>query len=776
MNSTELSTFLRENVTLFKDFPEERLLQLIEQSHVRTFECNEAVIRFGEENRYFFVIIKGEAEISVTDDSGRTIVLSRLSTGEIFGEVSLMTGDRAIANVTGVTLCKALFIPDVVFTSTIASYPPALRYLSRSITTKTAEWTAKIPETVLNGTTGEMDNATYGLSLTSEKPLKILVVNCGSSSLKYSLFDTTSPAYTVNGSIENIGLPGGKHRYAISGVDYEQAQSASSTKEALTLMLQLLIKHKETPLSTPEEISCVGHRVVHGGNHFTDSVVIDDEVISGIEAVSSLAPLHNPKNIEGIKAAMSTFPHAHHVAVFDTAFHHTLPPYAYLYGLPYEQYESNNIRRYGFHGTSHHFVGLRAATFLKRPFSSLEIISCHLGNGASLCAIDHGRSIDTSMGFTPTAGLLMGTRCGDIDPGILPYLQHATGMTIDAFERMINRESGLLGLSGISSDMRVVSQAADGGNHRALLAVKIFAYHVRKTIGAYVAAMQGLDAVIFTGGIGQGSASIRGLCCQGLSCMGITIDQKKNRGCDLSSGPVDIANDDSPIRVLVVRTHEELMIARETISALRKKQIAAVQSESSAIPIPIEVSAHHVHLSEEHIAALFGPGHTVTPYADLSQPGQFACKEQVTLVGPKGSVNRVRILGPARKETQIEISMTEQFKLGIHPPIRESGDLADTPGITLRGSAGEVTVERGVICAMRHIHMTPLDAFNLGVRDKYLVRIRVEGDRELVFGDVLVRVSPNYKLAMHIDTDEANAAHIATGATGFIEAVQESGI
>jgi acetate kinase len=418
---------------------------------------------------------------------------------------------------------------------------------------------------------------------------------------------------------------------------------------------------------------------------------------------------------------------------------------------------------------------LRAAQFLKRSFNSLEIISCHLGNGASMCAIDHGRSIDTTMGLTPTAGLIMGTRCGDIDPGILPHLQRVAGYTPETIDKLINRESGLLGISGISSDMRSIEAAAGKGDPRALLAVKCFAYQVRKTIGAYVAALQGLDAVIFTGGIGQGSVGVRSSCCQGLECMGIRIDEAKNNAVDLSNGPVDISAEGSAIRVLVIATDEERMIARETLHALRSEQITAVFAASAKKPLPVEVSAHHVHLSAEHVEALFGKGHTLTCHGDLSQPGQFACKEQVTLVGPKGKIERVRVLGPVRKETQIEISKTEQFKLGIDPPIRESGDLKDTPGVTLEGPAGHVTLERGVICAMRHIHMSPLDALNYGVRDKYLVRVRVDGDRELIFGDVLVRVHPSFRLAMHIDTDEANAAHITAGAMGVIEGIQERG-
>jgi acetate kinase len=769
MNTAEIVTFLCTRTELFAGFPAERLSQLVEESRLDTFEPNEAVIEFGEENRFFVVLIEGEAEVAVTDDRGDKHRLALLGAGEYFGEISLMTGDRTIADVIGVTRCKALFIPDHLFTSLIITHPPALRMLSRAITTKTADWSNR----ELRASALQHSPDPYGFILHTEKPVKLLVINCGSSSLKYSLFDTADDSVTVSGVIESIGPAGGTHHFSCKAAQESAPSAAETFEQAIDEMLRLLTTPQYGCVNTPEEIASIGHRVVHGGERFSGSIVIDDEVIRGIEAAAHLAPLHNPNNLQGIRAAQKAFPHAHHVAVFDTAFHHTLPPYAYLYGLPYDLCTEKSIRRYGFHGTSHSYVSLRAAQFLGKPFNSLELISCHLGNGASMCAIDHGRSVDTSMGFTPASGLIMGTRCGDIDPGVITWLQKNLQYSPDDCDRLINRESGLLGLSGISPDMRIVESAAEKGDHRALLAVKCFGYQVRKQIGSYVAAMQGLDAVIFTGGIGQNSATARALSCQGLACMGISIDETKNRTADCSPGPCDIATEASPIRILVIRTDEERMIARETLRAMRKEQLSTVMTGSDTISIPIEVSAHHIHLSPEHIEALFGPGHTLTPQSELSQPGQFASVEQVTLVGPKGTVERVRVLGPARKESQVEISMTEQFKLGIHPPIRQSGDLKDTPGITLRGTAGEVTLERGVICAMRHIHMSPIDALNCGVRDKYVVRVRVEGDRELVFGDVLIRVSPNYRLAMHIDTDEANAAHITTGAHGVIEEIQD---
>jgi acetate kinase len=286
--------------------------------------------------------------------------------------------------------------------------------------------------------------------------------------------------------------------------------------------------------------------------------------------------------------------------------------------------------------------------------------------------------------------------------------------------------------------------------------------------------MGGLDTVIFTGGVGQGSAVIRAMALQGLECMGITLDGKRNRAAS-SDGITCISTDDSKAAVLVVPTDEERMMAREALRALSRSYITRVLEAQKQQPFPVEISAHHIHLTQEHVEALFGKGHQLTKHADLSQPGQYACKEQLTIVGPKGRLERVRILGPARKYTQVEIAMTEQFKLGIHPPIRESGDIADTPGCVLESPNGSVQIDSGVICALRHVHMSPEDALRYGVRDKSFVRVRIAGNRELIFGDVLVRVDPTFKLAMHIDTDEGNAANVKTGARGYIDGIQSEG-
>ena len=326
----------------------------------------------------------------------------------------------------------------------------------------------------------------------------------------------------------------------------------------------------------------------------------------------------------------------------------------------------------------------------------------------------------------------------------------------------------MLGLSGISSDMREVEKAADAGDAHALTALKTFCYRVRKYIGAYVAAMGGLDVLIFTAGIGQGSAGVRATALQGLECMGIKLDLARNRDASGGKEIARISTDDSPVTVLVVPTDEERMIARETLRALSRDYLApGERSLPQRADQHRSLGASYSPRAETTSKRSSVPAINSRRHSDLSQPGQFACKEQLTIVGPKGRIERVRVLGPARKYTQVEIAMTEQFKLGVQPPIRESGDIEGSPGCTLEGPAGSVAIDKGVICALRHIHMTPADALRYGLKDKSTVRVRVPGDRELLFGDVRIRVDPSFALAMHIDTDEANAANLRNNTPGF---------
>lgn len=396
----------------------------------------------------------------------------------------------------------------------------------------------------------------------------VLVVNCGSSSLKYGFYDSGDAARFARGHIERIALPGTRHRFAGPGGEREQELALGGYPEAFDAMLSALTGPSTGVLAGPDEVSLVAHRVVHGGEEFTGPTLITGEVLARIEALAPLAPLHNPVNLAGIRELRRRFPAVPHVAVFDTAFHHTLPPHAYLYGLPYAYYETHHLRRYGFHGTSHADVCQRAAEFLGRPLSELRIVSCHLGNGASLCAVEGGCSVDTTMGLTPLEGLIMGTRCGDIDPGALAFLERVEGLSASQSEQVLNTRSGLLGISGLSSDMREILAAAAGGHARARLALEAYAYRIRKYVGAFMAVMGGLDLIVFTGGIGQGSDVVRALALQRMDGLGVVLDSARNGAVRELSTAARVSADASRVAVVVVPADEERRIAQEALSRI----------------------------------------------------------------------------------------------------------------------------------------------------------------------------------------------------------------
>ena len=390
---------------------------------------------------------------------------------------------------------------------------------------------------------------------------KILVINCGSSSLKYEVWQMPQRASMGRGIVERIGEPKGRISQKSPKGDLNRDKQVPDHKAAMQLASAALTDPERGIIGDLSEIAGVGHRVVHGGEQYANSVVIDGEVMKAIEKNCELAPLHNPPNLQGIREAQAALPGLKQVAVFDTAFHQTMPPAAYMYGLPWELYEKYKIRRYGFHGTSHRFVAARAMTLMKRVPENTNIITCHLGNGASVTAIEHGKSIDTSMGFTPLEGLMMGTRCGDIDPAILSFLA-ARGYTPEQLNTMLQKKSGLLGLSGISNDLRDLEAEAAQGNQRAQLALEVYAYRVRKYIGAYVANLVKVDALVFTGGIGQHGVKMRERICHRLENLGIFMDYALN--VSLGSGEGIVSSPFSPITILVVPTNEELQIAIDT--------------------------------------------------------------------------------------------------------------------------------------------------------------------------------------------------------------------
>ncbi len=396
--------------------------------------------------------------------------------------------------------------------------------------------------------------------------MKVLVINCGSSSLKYQVIDSESEKVLAKGLCERIGIDG-RLVYQPAGSDKIKTEVAMPThKEAVKLVLDALVNPENGVLKSLDEIGAVGHRIVHGGEKFTESAVITDEMLKKVEECNELAPLHNPANIIGINACRELMPGVPMVGVFDTAFHQTMPAKAYMYAVPYECYEKYGVRRYGFHGTSHSFVSKRAAEVAGIDRHNSKIIVAHLGNGASISAVLNGKSVDTSMGLSPLEGLVMGTRSGDIDPTAVEYIARKEGLDFDGVMNLLNKKSGVLGVSGVSSDFRDLLAAADEGNKRAKLAVDMFCYRVAKYIGAYTAAMNGVDLIAFTAGVGENNGFVRSQICDYLGFMGVQIDAKAN---EVAGEERKISTDDSKVLVYVIPTNEELAIARETVRLVK---------------------------------------------------------------------------------------------------------------------------------------------------------------------------------------------------------------
>jgi len=567
--------------------------------------------------------------------------------------------------------------------------------------------------------------------------MHILVLNAGSSSIKYGVFDAEKNIELYKGQLDRV------HDVATAMVELPEKLTAAGFNQ----------------------FDAIGHRIAHGGDLFHAAAFITDDVIKTIDALAPLAPSHNPPALAGIHAAQKHWPDTPQIAVFDTAFHHTIPEHAYTYAIPMG-WRQAGVRRYGFHGTSHKYVMLRTAEILQRPAEELRIISCHLGNGASVCAIERGASVDNSMGFTPLEGLVMGSRSGDVDPGLFAHLERTVGLSAGVVEQALYQDSGLKALSGIGNDMRDIEARAGQGDTAAQLAIDVYAYRSGKYIGSYAAAMGGVDVIAFTGGIGENSAQMRKRICERLAFMGLAFDDDKNTSVSLqNSNVVEIHATTSRVKILVMETQEKWMIAKETAGVIAQQKTI---SAAAKVPIPIAVSAHHVHLTETAIEQLFGKGYQPKILHELSQPRSFAAEETVTVVGPRGQLTNVRYLGPPRPHNQIEVSRTESFQLGVDAPLRISGDTDNTPIVTLRGIAGEIRTD-GIIVAKRHIHTNPEDAKRMGVEHGDQVEIDVsDSERDLTFRDVVIRVSENGFTEMHIDTDEANAAEIEQNGVGVL--------
>jgi acetate kinase len=399
--------------------------------------------------------------------------------------------------------------------------------------------------------------------------MNTLILNCGSSSVKYQFINPDEQKVLTQGTVERIGMTGAvlkNKRY--DGDEITIAGEILDHQSAIDYILAVLLSKNHGVIKQKEDIDAVGHRVVHGGETFTRSVLITDEVIKGIRENIELAPLHNPHNLRGILACSAQLPRTPQVAVFDTAFHQQMPPPAYLYGIPYALYRRYKIRRYGFHGTSHRYVSARAAALIQKPLAELKIITCHLGNGCSMAAINNGISVDSTMGFTPLEGLLMGTRTGDMDPSVILYIMAKEELSLSEAGALLNKHSGLLGISGVSSDMRDILSEASDGNKQAQYAFEVFTYRIKKYIGSYTAVLGGLDALVFTGGIGENSPDVRRASIEGLSYLGIKIDRAKNNSQEKEKA---IHSEDSPASIFVIPTNEELMIALDTMSIVRER-------------------------------------------------------------------------------------------------------------------------------------------------------------------------------------------------------------
>ena len=399
--------------------------------------------------------------------------------------------------------------------------------------------------------------------------MKVLVLNAGSSSLKYQLIDMDGEKLLAKGLVERIGIDGSHINQKVGDKVFDAVAPMANHTEGIQWMLKALLDPEKGALKSMDEIGAVGHRVLHGGERFTASVLINDEVKAAIRDNIPLGPLHNPANLMGIEACEKVMPDTPNVAVFDTAFHQTMPPKSYLYGVPMEYYERLHVRRYGFHGTSHRYVSKRACEFLGIPREGSRVITCHLGNGSSLAAVKDGKCLDTSMGITPLEGVLMGTRCGSADPAVVQYIANNDHMTVDEVLTMMNKKSGLLGISGISSDMRDIDAAADAGNERAIIARDMLIWGIRKYIGAYAAEMNGVDVIVFTAGIGENGAELRRRVMEGFEYLGAKLDPEKNK----TRSEAVISTDDSKVKIVVIPTNEEIVIARDTLCIVTGKEI-----------------------------------------------------------------------------------------------------------------------------------------------------------------------------------------------------------
>ncbi|MCI4625386.1 MAG: acetate/propionate family kinase [Candidatus Magnetoovum sp. WYHC-5] len=733
------------------------------------FSDSNIIIKKGDRINYIGVIMQGRVNFSHKLHDGSVNIVSTIKKGGIFGELSMVRGELAAYDFVAEGDCVIIKISREDLAHALVEDRELVHKMAATINIRLRM------DTFLNAQESMADP--YDLNFTSvTEPVKVLVVNAGSSSLKYSLFDIPKKGALVEGLIEKIGSDEAIHKIKTLSGSYEEAVKVKNIKEAFYSLESILTNPKTGCIHLFDEIKITAHRVVHGGNNFSSSVVINPAVIEAIKECIPLAPLHNPHNLAGIEMMVKRLPNAVHVAAFDTAYHQSMPEKAFLYGLPVNLYKTKQIRRYGFHGTNHNFVCLQAASFLKKSFGELKLISCHLGNGTSICATEKGRCVDTSMGMTPLAGLIMGTRCGDIDPGIIPYLMETNGYTAAEVDRILNKESGLKGLSGFSNDMREIIESAENGNMDAEMAITIFCYRVKKYIGAYIAALGYIDALIFTGGIGEHSQEIRGRICQGLDTFGITIDDGLNKTTRARRGePQNIAAVNEKTAILVIAADEERMIAREALHAIKRKGTPSLQAVYKKTAIPVTIMPLLVTFTEEDFKILFGAHRHLTLRQPILHTEYFLCEETVNIVGPAGTVKHVHIAGPFTAVSQFVLTKDHEFTLGIEAPTREFLDVSDapgiTPGITVEGLTGSRHFERGLMLMKRHIVMSPEYALMLSLKDRDVVRVRFSATNQDLNG-VLIKVVVGAQIRMLINDYDGSLYGINGSSVAYIQNIE----
>jgi len=761
-------SFLKKDLKLFATLPEAEIKKLLMQAKQMAYAPQELILEAGQSVDFVGILLSGEAELIYYADDGKKYQLETISAPDLFGELNLISGAASPFNLVALSPCQALLLKDSTLAGLLRDYPDLARDFSKLIERREALYQSlalKLPNALPH------PFASSPLSLKSQdEMLLILALQTQADKIDWSLYETERGGRLAWGSFAMLNSE--KSYLSFNSVSCEKRIPIPEPKTELLckLLWDNLSQHLKTEDSLLSNLKIIAHCLPSGGDLFSSPLFLSDENLRCLAADNFPHAHLNKPPLALVPHLQRLFPQAKQVAVFDTAFHHTLPLYR---RKPPLSSDLPPLHYYGFHGLVHQYAAIQAAAFLKKPYQELELVVVYIEeNEASVCAIDHGRSVYVSNGFSPASGLLSFQNTGPLEPELLFALLEQTNLTQAEIKDRLLKESGLKAVAGIKTGFKDLAEAAELAHQRAVMAFKLFASEVKRLIGGAAAILGGLDAVVFTGDLAYEAAGLRSLICQGLDFLGLQFDDFANHRTLPSEEVALLCPAHAKVKLLLVKLQRTLMLASTAFQFFKTQKANRVFTMQEPIPIPIEVSARHVHLSETDYKALFGPEAVLEIEKKLSQPGQFAAKQMVNLIGPKGVIERVRVLGPFRPQTQVEIAMTEQYKLGLEAPLRESGDLKASPGLTLEGPAGRIKIEEGVICPIRHIHLSTDEALRFGLKDRDIVRVRVGGDREVIFGDVVVRVGPHYRQAMHLDTDEANACHLKNGDIGYIIEIQ----